>query len=174
MSLFPRVSGALLAISAATLALPAHAQSRTFYLDRAQISGAPDDGFMVWRPYMDEETRFYGNLALGYAHTPLRADTVAPPDIAGDIDDPVLGQFIAYPSIGAEIARWVAFNVAMPIILYQSTGEDPGNQGFAVGNGLDASATALSDVRLDMRVVPLENAARRLGAGPIPHCSPWN
>jgi outer membrane protein OmpA-like peptidoglycan-associated protein len=55
----------------------------------------------------------------------------------------------------------------MPIILYQSTGKDPGEQNFDVGNGLDASATALSDVRIDARVVPFENDARttRLGLG---------
>ena len=54
----------------------AHAQSGYFYLDRAQISGAPDDGFMVWRPYMSEKTRFYANAILGYSHNPLRNDTV--------------------------------------------------------------------------------------------------
>jgi len=54
----------------------AHAQSGTFYLDRAQISGAPDDGFMVWRPYLAEKTRFYATGILGYSHNPLRSDPV--------------------------------------------------------------------------------------------------
>lgn len=165
MSRFPRVSGPLLALTAVTLALPVQAQSRTFYLDRAQISGAPDDGFMVWRPYMDEETRFYGNLALGYTLNPLRAETVAPSDIAPDIDDPVTGQFISYLSIGTEVARWVSFNVSLPIVLYQSAGENPAE--FDIGNGLDPAPTTISDVRIDARVVPFENESRttRVGLG---------
>jgi hypothetical protein len=43
-----------------TVASPAEAQQRTFYLDRLQVSGAPDDGVVMWRPYMHEKTRFYG------------------------------------------------------------------------------------------------------------------
>ena len=54
----------------------AHAQADYFYLDRAQISGAPDDGFTVWRPTPYGETRFYGFFALGYAHNTLRDETV--------------------------------------------------------------------------------------------------
>jgi len=48
------------------MASNAHAQAGYFYLDRAQISGAPDDGFMVWRPAFSEKTRFYANAILGY------------------------------------------------------------------------------------------------------------
>src|SRR4051812_382944 len=84
----------------------AHAQSGTFYLDRAQISGAPDDGFMVWRPSMAEKTRFYANAILGYSHNPLRSDTVASnPGVQSRIDNPVEGQFITYLSAGSEIAN---------------------------------------------------------------------
>jgi len=59
-----------------TGASTARAQSSYFYLDRAQISGAPDDGYMVWRPTFYDQTRFYGFAALGYSHNPLRDDTV--------------------------------------------------------------------------------------------------
>src|SRR5690606_37628856 len=50
----------------------ASAQDDTFTLDRAQLSGAPDDGFMVYRPYLPEETRVYANGALGFALNTLR------------------------------------------------------------------------------------------------------
>ena len=100
-----RPSRIILAIAALTvswlIAGTAQAQSGYFYLDRAQISGAPDDGFMVWRPYMSEKTRFYANAILGYSHNPLRNDTVTADPIAKDsIDNPVQGQFTTYLSAG--------------------------------------------------------------------------
>lgn len=39
----------------------AKAETKAFYLDRAQLSGAPNDGFTVWRPEMHDKTRFYAN-----------------------------------------------------------------------------------------------------------------
>jgi hypothetical protein len=36
----------------------ASAQDTTFYLDRLQVGGAPDDGIAVWRPEMHERERF--------------------------------------------------------------------------------------------------------------------
>src|SRR5688572_6187666 len=58
-------AGALLIGSA-----EAKAQAQYFQLDRAQLSGAPDDGFMVWRPVGHPETRLYATGALGYSHNP--------------------------------------------------------------------------------------------------------
>ncbi|HEX3854055.1 MAG TPA: hypothetical protein VHW01_23995, partial [Polyangiaceae bacterium] len=108
----------------------AHAQSGTFYLDRAQISGAPDDGFMVWRPYLAEKTRFYANGILGYSHNPLRSDTVTADATAqSKIDNPVEGQLTAYLSAGTEIANRLSINLMIPLTLYQITGNDPSGQG---------------------------------------------
>ena len=63
----------LLTLILGLFARPARAQQPLFYLDRLQISGAPDDGFAVFRPKMHEETRYYAMAALGFTYNPLRA-----------------------------------------------------------------------------------------------------
>jgi outer membrane protein OmpA-like peptidoglycan-associated protein len=157
-----------LALGAITFApRTAQAQSGAFYLDRAQLSGAPDDGFMVWRPYMHEKTRFYGSAALGYSHAPLRADVVTDdPTVKSKIDDPVEGQFIMYLGVGTEITNRVSINLMMPITLLQITGADPQGQGVGTG-GLGDSNVALNDFRLDLRVHTWEtdNHLLRIGGG---------
>lgn len=163
----PRALFAALALLLFTVfAQPAKAQSRTFYLDRAQLSGAPDDGFMVWRPNLHEKTRFYGTGALGFTLNPLRADTVADDtETSREIDNPVQGQLITYLMAGTELAHRLSLNLALPIALYQFTGSDPAREG--VGNGLDVSKVALHDTRLDARFLVHESNNRklRLGAG---------
>ncbi|HEX3772822.1 MAG TPA: OmpA family protein [Polyangiaceae bacterium] len=145
----------------------AHAQSGYFYLDRAQISGAPDDGFMVWRPYLSEKTRFYANAILGYSHNPLRSDTVTDdPTAQANIDNPVEGQFITYLSAGAEIANRLSVNLMIPIVAYEITGNDPAGNGVGSG-GIGDNHVALSDIRLDARVRTWEtdNHLFRVGGG---------
>jgi outer membrane protein OmpA-like peptidoglycan-associated protein len=145
----------------------AHAQSGTFYLDRAQISGAPDDGFMVWRPYLAEKTRFYANGILGYSHNPLRSDTVTADATAqSKIDNPVEGQLTAYISAGTEVANRLSINLMIPLTLYQITGNDPSGQGVGTGGMTDAKVV-LHDIRLDARVRSWEtdNHLLRLGGG---------
>lgn len=154
-------------MGASLVAGTAHAQSGYFYLDRAQISGAPDDGFMVWRPYLSEKTRFYANAILGYSHNPLRADTVTDDATAqNNIDNPVEGQFITYLSVGTEIANRLSLNVMVPVVAYEITGNDPSN--YAVGTGgVGDNHVALSDIRLDARVRTYEtdNHLFRVGGG---------
>ena len=159
-----------LLVVAALVASPrlARAQSAYFYLDRAQVSGAPDDGFMVWRPTMGNETRFYGFAALGYAHNTLRDETVtADPTTQYHIDDPVRGQFITYLSVGTEISRHLALNVSLPIMLYKIPGgDDP--QAYGVGGGgINGNRAAIHDLRFDARVMFFESNDRkfRLGGG---------
>ena len=166
-----RPSRFLLAVAAAAgsyfAASTAHAQSGTFYLDRAQISGAPDDGFMVWRPYLSEKTRFYANAVLGYSHNPLRSDTVTDDPVAeSKIDNPVQGQFTTYLSIGSEIANRLSVNLMIPITVLQLTGNDPQGQGVGTGGIGDAKAM-LNDIRLDARVRSWEtdNHLLRVGGG---------
>ena len=160
-----------LAVAAASgtyfVAGTAHAQSGTFYLDRAQISGAPDDGFMVWRPYLSEKTRFYANGILGYSHNPLRSDTVtADPTAQSKIDNPVEGQLTAYLSAGTEVANRVSINLMIPLTLYQITGDDPSGQGVGTGGITDAKVV-LHDIRLDARIRSWEtdNHLLRVGGG---------
>jgi outer membrane protein OmpA-like peptidoglycan-associated protein len=155
------------AVGASLVAGSAHAQSGYFYLDRAQISGAPDDGFMVWRPYLSEKTRFYANAILGYSHNPLRSDTVTDdPTAQANIDNPVEGQFITYLSAGAEIANRLSVNLMIPIVAYEITGNDPAGNGVGSG-GIGDNHVALSDIRLDARVRTWEtdNHLFRVGGG---------
>jgi len=145
----------------------AEAQSGTFYLDRAQISGAPDDGFMVWRPTLSDKTRFYANAILGYSHNPLRSDTVtADPLTKATIDNPVEGQFITYLSAGTEIINRLSVNLMIPITVLQITGNDPSGQGVGTG-GIGDAKVALNDIRLDARVRSYEtdNHLLRVGGG---------
>ncbi|MEP7052144.1 MAG: thrombospondin type 3 repeat-containing protein, partial [Pseudomonadota bacterium] len=145
----------------------AHAQSGTFYLDRAQISGAPDDGFMVWRPYLSEKSRFYANAILGYSHNPLRAGTVTDdPTAQSKIDNPVEGQLTAYLSVGTEIANRLSLNLMLPITALQIAGDDPSEQSIGTG-GIGDSRALLNDMRLDARVRSWEtdNHLLRVGGG---------
>jgi OOP family OmpA-OmpF porin len=143
----------------------AHAQADYFYLDRAQISGAPDDGFTVWRPTPYGETRFYGFFALGYAHNPLRDETVTTDSqIREQIDDPVKGQFISYLVVGTEVARRVGVNIALPITLYKIAGADPQAQGVGEG-GIEDDPFAIHDLRFDARLRLFETDSRKLRLG---------
>jgi OOP family OmpA-OmpF porin len=141
--------GALVAVAVWFIALAASAQQRTFYLDRAQISGAPDDGFMVWRPYLHGRTRFYGMATLGYSHNPLRDDTVTDDtDAQRELDNIVEGQLITYLTGGTQIAGRIGFNIAIPIALYQFGADE-----FASHiDPIQLNWIAIHDIRLDARL----------------------
>src|SRR5512133_311160 len=148
---------------------PAEAQNKTFYMDRAQISGAPDDGYMVWRPYLHEKTRFYGMLSLGYSHAPLRiAAATSEPGVINSWNDLVKGQLITYMNVGTEVAGWFSFNLSQPILLYGMYGETPNpppEQGEPDFNASEKQA--FHDTRVDLRVKLLTSQDRktRLGVG---------
>lgn len=162
------IAGACLA-SLGSVATPttAHAQTRTFTLDRAIPSGAPDDGFMVLRPYMHKETRFYGNAAVGFALNPLRVDALSSSSRQQlEMTDPTGGQFGLYPSAGFELFSRMSFNLALPFLPYQMTGTDP--QAAGVGNGgLTGVRSTFGDVRLDTRVLAWESTDRRTRLGAV-------
>lgn len=152
-----------LGIASATLshASGALAQAQTFALDRAQLSGAPDDGFMVHRPYMDEETRLYGSMALGYSHAPLRKDSIT--NSPGTLNsasqpNPVDGQFILYPSIGVELLGRIGFNMHLPMVPYQFSNATP-------DFNVSSYAGAVGDFRLDARGVLWRSDDRRTSFG---------
>jgi len=141
----------------------AGAQTQTFALDRPQISGAPDDGFMVHRPRMDQATRFYGNLALGYGHAPLRKESVTD-DAATQqgMEDLILGQFVFYPSFGIEILGRIGFNMQLPFVPVQFSGAEPS----AVGNGgLTGQISSLGDIRFDARGVLWQSKTKATSFG---------
>ena len=154
-------------IGALCFTLPARAQSGYFYLDRAQISGAPDDGFMVFRPYVDTSMRAYGGIALGYAHNTLRAESVTKEGVLqNEIDNLVKGQFITYVNAGLQLMSRVGVSASLPISLYNITGTDPQSRGVGTG-GIGDSKVAAHDLRLDLRVrsFELDDGSMRLGGG---------
>jgi outer membrane protein OmpA-like peptidoglycan-associated protein len=143
----------------------AHAQASYFYLDRAQISGAPDDGFMVWRPVGSEENRVYVNGALGYSHNPLRNETVT--DVAAverRIDNPVQGQFITYLSGGVQLMKRLTLGVTLPVNLLTLYGDDPQGQEVG-GGGIGDAAVGISDMRIDARYKTWETDSQWLKFG---------
>lgn len=143
----------------------AHAQATYFQLDRAQLSGAPDDGFMVWRPVGSAENRVFVNGALGYTHNPLRADTVTDdPSTKNHIDNPVQGQFITYLSGGAQLLKRLTLGLTLPINILTIYGDDPQSEGVG-GGGIGDSPVAVGDLRLDVRVKTWETDSEWLKFG---------
>jgi OmpA-OmpF porin, OOP family len=143
----------------------ARAQATYFQLDRAQLSGAPDDGFMVWRPVGSAENRVFVNGALGYSHNPLRSDTVTEnATTRNHIDNPVQGQFITYLSGGAQVLKRLTFGLTLPINLLNIYGNDPQGQGVG-GGGIGDSPVAIGDIRLDVRVKTWETEGEWLKFG---------
>lgn len=150
-----------------TAALPAYAQSGYFYLDRAQLSGAPDDGFTVFRPYVSRGTRFYGTAALGYSHNPLRGETVTDDPVARDrIENLMVGQLVLYPTLGVQLMSRLGASVSLPVSLYNITGSDPQRLGVGTG-GLGDNTTTAHDLRVDLRVRSFEtdDGLMRFGGG---------
>lgn len=161
---------ALVGLALGSLALlvstrEARAQAAYFQLDRAQLSGAPDDGFMVWRPVGSAENRVFVNGALGYSHNPLRSDTVTDdPSVKNHIDNPVQGQFITYLSGGAQLLKRLTLGLTLPINLLNIYGNDPQSEGVG-GGGIGDSPVAVGDVRLDARVKTWETDTEWLKFG---------
>ena len=152
----------LLTLITGLFARPAHAQQNLFYLDRLQISGAPDDGFAVFRPKMHEETRYYAMAALGFTYNPLRAETVANSDTASQIQDPVKSQLITYVVLGTEIANRLGLNMAVPVLTYASYGDNP--MPYQVVENADRKVS-LHDIRFDLRFRAYESDNRQLRLG---------
>ncbi len=143
------------AVTAALLLLPARAeaQSTTFYLDRLQIAGAPEDGVAVWRPRIGA-TRFYGQLALGYALNPLRADNLvnAREQAKALSGPPVATQLTTYFTAGVELAERGALQVSLPITVFQS-GSPTDNPSAGIDQAVSLAKAAPADVRVDGRVL---------------------
>jgi outer membrane protein OmpA-like peptidoglycan-associated protein len=130
-------------------------------LDRLQISGAPDDGFAVFRPKMHDETRYYAMAALGFTYNPLRRETITDSDTASHIEDPVKSQLISYIVIGTEIANRIGFNMSLPVLLYSQYGVNP--MPVVVYNA--DKKVALHDMRFDVRLRAYESDSHRYRLG---------
>ncbi|HVU02664.1 MAG TPA: OmpA family protein [Polyangiaceae bacterium] len=142
----------------------ASAQQATFYLDRIQVSGQPDDGLVLWRPYLYEKTRFYGATTLGYTLNPLRADALADnPNVIRAIDNPVKNQLSMFLSAGAEVSGRYSVGLTLPLVLAQGGGDDP--QARSVGDGLGRSSPVAGDLRLNAKVKVYETDNHKLNVG---------
>ncbi len=158
-----RALTALLAASSIGLVPAAvRAQTHTFTVDRLNMAGAPDDGIGVWRPEVGRDTRFFGQLGLGFAVNPLRVDNYVDDlnkaeKIAGP---PVSTQFITYLTAGVELFNRASIQVSFPLIL---------NQGGSPTNNIDAGlpqdpvdlrSVAPMDMRLEGRFIVFRNEAK--------------
>lgn len=135
-----------------TYSSSAEAQQRTFYLDRLQIGGSPNDTLALWRPRMKQETTFFGQFALGWQHRPLRGETVAYSDrVANQTPNPVQNQITTYLTAGVELLTRMSFSVSLPVVLYQhGDGSCPRNAGTGCDTS-DADPIVPSDTRIDLR-----------------------
>ena len=146
----------------------ASAQQRTFYLDRLQIGGSPNDGFAVWRPRMKNETVFFGQWAVGWQHRPLRGDTVPPNERAApETPNPVQNQFTTYLTAGLELMERASFAVTLPVVMYQH-GTSPCRSGSSGAcQGTDINPVVPSDTRIDTRVIIYRDANRKFHFGGV-------
>jgi outer membrane protein OmpA-like peptidoglycan-associated protein len=139
--------------------------SRAVYLDRLFMAGAPEDTIGMWRPQMGEKTRFFGQAGLGFSYDAFRVEN--------HIEDikqryaytaPVKPQLITYLDVGVEILDRFAFQVELPVIVYQSGGKTSSPQ-FG-GDSIGLKPVAPMDMRMDFRAILYRNDDRsfKLGA----------
>jgi OOP family OmpA-OmpF porin len=154
----------LAALAAAGLvsvaALPeAEAQVKTFYLDRIQVAGAPDDGVSVWRPEMSEKVRIFGQLGFGFALNPFRVENHVDGerernDAGARIGTPIEAAFSGYVHAGVDFLKRFQFQVSLPVTLYQG-GKGTANSNLAYASDTTSvSSTVANDMRFELRGVP--------------------
>jgi outer membrane protein OmpA-like peptidoglycan-associated protein len=165
----------VLAIMGAVALAPraAQAQATTFYLDRLQVPGAPDDGIVMWRPVTQPDNIFYGQLGVGFQYAPLRTDTIVqdPATLRASGPNVIDTLLTIYGSTGFELFNRVILAVNFPWSPLM-TGQNPNYpSNFMVANGgktiVDATGPAADDMRIDLRGVILRtpNLRGALGAG---------
>jgi OmpA-OmpF porin, OOP family len=166
-----RVLGTMFAVVVTVFVVLSHgstasAQQRTFYLDRLQIGGSPNDGFALWRPRMKQETVFYGQWAVGWQHRPLRGDTVAYNDrFASETPNPVQNQFTTYLTAGLELMERLSFSVTLPVVVYQHGSNPCSRQAGANCQSTDINPVVPSDTRLDLRLIAHRSDNRKFHLG---------
>jgi OOP family OmpA-OmpF porin len=138
------------------------AQTRTFSVDRLLMAGAPDDGIAVWRPDVGRDTRFFGQLGIGYALNPLRVDNfVDDLNKAEKLKGPPLsGQLVTYLDAGVEIMNRGTIHVSFPFVAYQSGNPTNNTDVKLPQDSVDLKAVAPGDLRLEGRFVVYRNESR--------------
>ncbi len=155
-----RALGMAAALALAAVPSVAAAQYRVFYLDRLFMAGAPEDAIGLWRPQMGEKTRFFGQAALGFSYDAFRVENyIEDPTRRSKFTAPIQPQIITYLDVGVELLDRVAFQVEMPVILFQSGGK-------TTGDVVSPNPVAPMDMRMDVRAILFRNDTRsfKLGA----------
>jgi OmpA-OmpF porin, OOP family len=161
-----RVGASILAGCLAWCSGEGVAAAQYFTVDRMLPSGAPDDGFMVYRPRLGKTPRIYVNGLTGFAADILRDESVTSDPAANRALGPLMyGQFPLHLSGGIELGRF-SFNLALPFYPLQIPGKDPATQN--VGKGGIANAWAgVGDPRLDARWVAYTSRDRKTSFGAV-------
>jgi hypothetical protein len=158
----------------AVLAVPSLASAqakKTFYIDRLQMAGAPDDGVGLWRPQLSDKTRFFGQLGLGFSLNPFRVENyVDKIDQAKVLEEqtghPVTAQLTTYLNAGIEILERFSFQVSFPLAVYQA-GNSLCNPVAAICYSVNRQTVVPMDLRLDARGVFYRNDAKTFKLGAI-------
>jgi OOP family OmpA-OmpF porin len=150
-------TGLLAVAFAAVLGAPraAHAQASTFYLDRLQIPGAPDDGMVMWRPVTQPDNIFYGQLAIGFQYAPLRTDTIVqdPATLKASPKNVIDTEGTIYGSVGFELLNRIIASVNFPWNPLM-TGQNPSYPNPNVTTTIvDPNGPTTDDLRIDLRGV---------------------
>ncbi len=152
----------------------ARAQTATFYLDRLQIPGAPDDGMVMFRPVTQPDNVFYGQLGIGFQYAPLRTQTVIQDAATRKASGPnvIDTQLTIYGSAGFELFNRLVLSVNFPWNPYQS-GQNPNYPSNFLRPGVPtsqidpANGPTADDMRIDVRGViwRTPNLRGAIGAG---------
>ncbi len=140
----------------------AKAQTSTFTVDRLVMAGAPDDGIGIWRPDVAKNTRFFGQVGLGFAVNPFRIDNYVDDlnkaeKIAGP---PVSSQLITYLNAGVELFNRASLQMSFPLILNQGGSPTNNTQVNLPQNAVDLKSVAPMDMRLEGRFIVFRNQSR--------------
>jgi len=151
----------------------AQAQANTFYLDRLQVPGAPDDGVVMWRPVTQPDNIFYGQLGVGFQYAPLRTNTIVQDPVTLKASGPnvIDTQLTIYGSAGFELFNRIIASVNFPFSPLM-TGQNPNYpSNFMMASGgktiVDPNGPTADDMRIDLRGViwRTPNLRGAIGAG---------
>ena len=163
---------------AAGAASTARAQQSTFHLDRVEVAGSPDDGFVLSRPYTRQNTIFFAQMALGYSLNPLHTNDIVTGQSANDkatlaasSSAVVSDQFTMYANVGFEFLNRFIVGLAFPVTWIQD-GQNPNYAGQSNffgsttgGSTFDESGPSAGDTRLDLRGVIWRSEDRKMAIG---------
>ncbi|WP_438028839.1 OmpA family protein [Sorangium sp. So ce233] len=139
-------------------ALPASAQTRTFYLDRLYMAGAPEDSIALWRPQVAPQTRFFGQFGLGFGLNPFRVENMLNDErsaerFSREHGAPVSSQFIGYLNGGVEFLDRFSVQVGLPFIGFQTSNQTNDSDVAGAQDAASPSAGAIMDMRLEGRAI---------------------